>query len=109
MISTSKIRRPPSVLLDERRKLRRVSFLESSTGDATEGTVGNISESTIWKSREELRPTRSQRLQVRLPVRQRQRQVQNQTFNSVGVASIPRLTTALARDVGSGKGPSDDG
>ncbi|KAH7947545.1 hypothetical protein HPB52_013085 [Rhipicephalus sanguineus] len=57
MISTSKIRRPPSVIRDERQKLRRVCFLESSTGNVTEGMVGDISESTVRKDREERPPT----------------------------------------------------
>ncbi|KAH7948090.1 hypothetical protein HPB52_018442 [Rhipicephalus sanguineus] len=57
MISTSKIRRPPAVVHDERQKLRRVCFLESSTGNVAEGTVGEIAESTVWKSKEETWPT----------------------------------------------------
>ncbi|KAL3198796.1 hypothetical protein MRX96_044266 [Rhipicephalus microplus] len=58
MISTTKIRRPPSVIPNERRKLRRVSFLESSTADVTESTIGDVSESIIWKARDEPQPTR---------------------------------------------------
>ncbi|KAH6928941.1 hypothetical protein HPB50_021771 [Hyalomma asiaticum] len=57
MISTSKIRRPPYLIDTEMRKVRRVSFLESSTGDVTERTGGGISESTAWMSREEPRQT----------------------------------------------------
>ncbi|KAH8021352.1 hypothetical protein HPB51_015496 [Rhipicephalus microplus] len=50
--------RPPSVIPNERRKLRRVSFLESSTADVTESTIGDVSESIIWKARDEPQPTR---------------------------------------------------
>ncbi|XP_050027138.1 uncharacterized protein [Dermacentor andersoni] len=56
MIATSKIRRPPRLVDYERRKIRRVSFLESSTEDVTECTGGYTSEPTVWWAREEPRP-----------------------------------------------------
>ncbi|KAH7938100.1 hypothetical protein HPB49_019845 [Dermacentor silvarum] len=56
MIATSKIRRPPPLMDSERRRLRRVSFVESSTEDATECTGWITSEPAVRQAEEEPRP-----------------------------------------------------